>query len=539
VIRDVHDAIVIGAGFGGLGAALSLAEKGARVRVCEALTYPGGCASTFDRGGYRFEAGATLLAGFDEGQLFRRWIDEHELDITVDQLDPVVELRAPGLSLDIPASRAELFERLCRLPGAPRERLRAFFDHQESVAAALWELLDDSDLLPPLDARALLRHAARLPRTLSLLRIAGRPLTRVLRRFGLEEFAPLRLYLDALCQITVQCGVEEAEAPFALATMDYFFRGCGDVRGGIGNLAWGLVEALRRLGVDVRFGERAYCLDRAGEHWRVRTRGGEVRARHVIANLLPQGVRKLLREPVGKIPRLDRAAARVEEGWGACMLYLVARAPADAGPRPRHIQIVQDRGAPLIEGNHLFCSISGEADEGRAPTGLRTITVSTHVPMVRMIEMCDDERGAYVDEIQTRMREGLLAALPQWYEASVYEMTASPRTFERFTSRVAGYVGGVPRRAGLGHYRMLFPRPFAPKLHLVGDSVLLGQSALATAVGGTRVAERVARALGIGAALRGHGDTGDDRDPALECTAAPASPARPTRPPKQRLRPCS
>ena len=50
------DALVIGAGFGGLGAALRLAEGGARVALCETLKYPGGCASTFERGGHRYGA---------------------------------------------------------------------------------------------------------------------------------------------------------------------------------------------------------------------------------------------------------------------------------------------------------------------------------------------------------------------------------------------------------------------------------------------------------------------------------------------------
>lgn len=34
---------------------------------------------------------------------------------------------------------------------------------------------------------------------------------------------------------------------------------------------------------------------------------------------------------------------------------------------------------------------------------------------------------------------------------------ASPRTFERFTQREGGAVGGVPRRAGLHHYHPLSP----------------------------------------------------------------------------------
>ena len=50
------DVAVIGAGFGGLGAALSAAERGACVAICEALNYPGGCASTFTRDANQFEA---------------------------------------------------------------------------------------------------------------------------------------------------------------------------------------------------------------------------------------------------------------------------------------------------------------------------------------------------------------------------------------------------------------------------------------------------------------------------------------------------
>ncbi len=58
-----YDAVVVGAGFGGLATALELTRRGARVALCETLDYPGGCASTFHRDGYAFEAGATLFSG--------------------------------------------------------------------------------------------------------------------------------------------------------------------------------------------------------------------------------------------------------------------------------------------------------------------------------------------------------------------------------------------------------------------------------------------------------------------------------------------
>lgn len=50
-----YDAIVIGAGLGGLGAGLELARGGARVLLLEQHNLPGGCATSFVRGRFEFE----------------------------------------------------------------------------------------------------------------------------------------------------------------------------------------------------------------------------------------------------------------------------------------------------------------------------------------------------------------------------------------------------------------------------------------------------------------------------------------------------
>lgn len=495
---DRLDVLIIGAGFGGLGAALALAERGARVALCEALRYPGGCASTFERGGHRFESGATLFSGLAPGQLFGRWIERHGLDVTVDWLDPIVTLRTPALTLRVGRDRAAFIDALCALPGAPVEGVRAFFAFQAKVADTLWALFDDPAMLPPLGPAALLRHVAGVPRYAALLPLLGRPLGAVLDRFGIAAFAPLRHYLDGLCQITVQCAAAEAEAPFALATMDYYWRGTGHVRGGIGALAWALVGAVERLGGDVRMACRVKAITPEEGGFRVSTRAGEFRARHVVANLLPRDLEALLgdaRDRAGALPRLERLGREVDAGWGAAMLYLVARAPGGAAPEAHHLELVRDPAAPFIEGNHVFASISGEADLGRCPPGHRTITVSTHVPLGKLRALPAAEQGAYIAGIQARMRETLGALAPEWAAGVVREMTASPRTFQRFTGRSGGAVGGIPRRAGLGHYASAWPREVMPGLWMVGDTVFPGQSTLATAIGGTRVAEGIAGAL--------------------------------------------
>ena len=159
------------------------------------------------------------------------------------------------------------------------------------------------------------------------------------------------------------------------------------------------------------------------------------------------------------------------------------------------MQLVDDESVPFTEGNHLFCSISAADEHERAPAGQRTVTVSTHVPMTELQDASPLEQGAYVEGVQNRMRQTLARRAPELLEHASFQMTASPRTFARFTGRHRGYVGGVPRRVGWSHYRprALWPRQAARNLYLVGDSVLLGQSTLAVALGGVRTAEHISR----------------------------------------------
>lgn len=479
-----YDVCVIGAGFGGLGAALELARGGAKVVLLEMLNYLGGCAGTFQKAGYRFEAGATLSSGLGPGQLFRRWIDEYELDVRSEGLDPIVDFRCDKDRLLIPGDRGDFIR---QFSGAENpHNLERFFREQKVVADKLWGVLNDPELLPPFSGGSLLSHIRRSPNYLGLLRWIGRPFKSVLQAYGLDKAGLFRSFLDATSQITVQCGVDEAEALFAMSTLDYYFRGTQHIRGGLGELAKGLGQALEKEGGDLLLTRRVKTLRKAGGRWQIETTKESFEAPVVVANLLPGALTKILNAPVQDNARLERWQQSVETGWGACMLYRVVKRPKSAKAGACHLQLIQDPTALLQDGNHLFCSISGSDETERAPEGYATMTVSTHVGQ-------GDKSQKKIEEVQQRMREGLARLAPEWGEDIQYEVSGSPRTFERFTGRPGGFVGGVPRRAGLGNYKDLFPKSVGEGLYLVGDSVFPGQSTLATALGGHRVAHTILR----------------------------------------------
>ncbi len=482
---DNADVVVIGAGFGGLGAALTLAEQGRRVVVLEALRYPGGCASTFEKDGARYETGATLFSGLHPDGLFGRWRTTHDLPVEFEFPAVPVTLRTPSFTLPISKERSRFIATLSGLPGAPKERLARFFTEQGQVADALWPILDDPHRLPPFGPGALGWHARRLPRYLPLLRHLGRPALHLLERHGLAHWAPLRTWVDANSQITVQASAAEAEAPFALSTLDYIFRGTGHVHGGIGALATAMLGAIERAGGSVHLACRARGIEATASGFTVHARGRRIHARQVVANLLPEALASLLEAPSPELTRLQRP---VDTGWCACMLYLQLAPTADLPRDPFHLELIADPSAPFVEGNHIFVSVSG-ADEHRGPNGIRTATVSTHIRPDRLTT----DPATTVATVQARMDATLAALAPDVHGTIVHRLTASPRTWQRFTRRPRGLVGGVPRTVGLHHYKNIGPQAVLPGLWLVGDAVFPGQSTLATALGGAATARAVLR----------------------------------------------
>ena len=61
ILMPSKKAFVIGAGIAGIAAAIRLAVKGYAVEVFEANSYPGGKLSEFEKDGFRFDAGPSLL----------------------------------------------------------------------------------------------------------------------------------------------------------------------------------------------------------------------------------------------------------------------------------------------------------------------------------------------------------------------------------------------------------------------------------------------------------------------------------------------
>lgn len=488
--------VVIGAGIGGLSTAAVLARSGLEVTVLEAHVYPGGCAGTFYHQGYRFDAGATLAGGFYPGGPMdllarragiRQWPGH--------PANPAMQVHLPdGLQV----TRWNDDQRWDEHRAAFGEDSLVFWRWQESTAEALWNL---ALRLPDWPPQSLLEMGNLINQGMDWLGSGGFSRLKGMPRLLMDAFRPLavylggmserlRLFIDAQLLISAQAVSQETNALYGAAALDLPRRSVIHLEGGMGAIAGLLARAVSDHHGSVHYRQevKRIRLER-GRPVGVETKRGDVfDADLIVANLTPWNIYGLLNEDAPF--RLRRFLGRSARKWGAFVLYLGLDGSAIPANLPLHHQIV--KGRPLGEGNSLFLSISPEWDRNRAPTGKRALTLSTHTDLKTWWELFEADPAAY-QACKAQYTDHLLASAEQVFpglrQAAELVLPGTPVTFQRFTRRAMGWVGGFPQT---DLSRAWGPR-LGPNLWMVGDSIFPGQSVAAAAMGRLKVASAILR----------------------------------------------
>ena len=224
--------VVIGAGVGGLAAAARLSALGHDVTVCEAQEQVGGKLGLYERDGFRFDTGPSLVTMprvfFDLFSDTGGWPED--LDLT--PLEPTARYRfADGTTFDSTGQLDDFCDRLDAALGPGNgDDWRRFTTH----AAKVWAATRVPFLESPLDgARTMARLAARQPRDIAAI-APGRTLRSLGRRYLRDP--RLRMYLDRYATYT---GSDPRRAPAALCVVPYVEQAFG---------GWYVPGGLRRLG---------------------------------------------------------------------------------------------------------------------------------------------------------------------------------------------------------------------------------------------------------------------------------------------------
>jgi 1-hydroxycarotenoid 3,4-desaturase len=271
-VSERFDAVIVGAGLGGLAAAIELSSHGLRTLVLEARDQVGGKAGVVEVDGIEADTGPSLLTlptVFDE--LFRVGGSSLRDELELLAPTPWFDYRWPdGARLLVHRELDDTLEEVQRTFGAtPARELEAYLRHAAGIwdAAAPTFVLDEA----PSVGRMLRLGWKAVP---MLARIDPlRSLSSSIRAFVREPHLVTLLERYATFN-----GSDPRRAPATLGCIAHVDLGLGGhgIRGGVAALVRALARVATRLGAEVRTGveaERVGVND--GRITEVRTRSGE------------------------------------------------------------------------------------------------------------------------------------------------------------------------------------------------------------------------------------------------------------------------
>lgn len=507
------DVVVVGAGLGGLAAAVAAARQGRRVIVLEQSDGAGGYATCFQRGPYRFDASLHALNGLAPGGGMDRFYRELGIadDVRLHRLDPLYLARYPDIDVVAPADRFEYESELIGHFPDQADAIRGFLD--ECVAAHR----DARRMGEDHAAGRLASGEEFVDRYPVLARLSGETLGQTMTRFGLRADTGA-----VLGSLWVYLGLPPSRLSAlvgATAIASYHEYGGWYPEGGSGAVSRALEDALHRHGGEIRYGQMVQALEIAdGCVARAVTAGGSsIEADAFVSNasapttLLQMIGRRHL--PAEYVQRLERPATSyttfaVYLGLDRDVLaehalphevFLFPTYDHDAGQQAALDGAWDDTGLMVTDYTRV--------DPGCAPEGHAVIVLSAEASWDY-----DDTWGTGGDldhyhvnprylAIKEKVTEAVLrradAALPGLTDAIRYHESSTPLTNYGYTRNPGGAIEGyenTPANSGLGWLPQATP---IPNLFLAGAWTNAGgqNPAIESGVSAARLALQVPRRL--------------------------------------------
>jgi phytoene desaturase len=487
---------VVGAGMGGLAAAIRLAVRGFEVEVFEKNAQVGGRVGRFEAEGFSFDTGPSLLLMTDTyRELFRfagRDLDDYVRLIPLDSNYRVTF--GDGDSLTIRRTLPELIRELERIePGVTPRFYRFLEDACHKYRLGRSEFVE-RDFEGARDFFGL-RNLRLLLKTKAL----GNYYRQVSKFFQTEKLR------QAFSLQTMYLGLSPFEAPAVYSLLPYTELaedGLWFPEGGM----YSLVEAMEGLASElgVRFHMNnpvEEVVVTKGSARGVRVSGGEIEADAVLANAdLPYAYRELLGGAADGDFRLRRLE-KLEYTASAFMLYLGI--DGELGDMVHHNfylsgryrenfeAIFRDRTLP--DDPSFYAVVPSKTEPRMAPDGMESLFVLVPVPHLGPNVDWDRDGEAFREKVYGLLKQRCGIAR----ERVVYEKVRTPLDWQSEYNLEEGAAFGIGHGIlQVGYFRPPMVSRAVEGLYFVGASTRPGTGVPLVTIGARLVADRIGREVG-------------------------------------------
>ncbi|MFD1610276.1 phytoene desaturase [Sphingomonas tabacisoli] len=377
----MNRAVVIGAGFGGLALAIRLQSAGVQTVIVEGRDRPGGRAYFWERDGFTFDAGPTVIT--DPDCLRELWaLSGRNMaeDVEIVPVSPFYRLTWPdGTVFDYSNDEPALNAEIANLNPADVAGYRRFLDYSAGVYREGYVKLG---AVPFLDFASMLKAAPALARYQAWWSVYS-----VVSGFVQNE--KLR---EALSFHTLLVGGNPmaTSAIYALIHKLEKDGGVWFAKGGTNRLVAGMVRQFKRLGGELRLGDPVVRIETASDRVTgVRTASGWQTDTDAVAS--NADIVHSYRDLLGGSSRGKREGRRLQRKRFSPSLFVVHFGVRGTFPHvphhmilfgPRYRGLLDDiyKGGALAEDFSLYLHHPSATDRNMAPAGHSTFYALAPVP---------------------------------------------------------------------------------------------------------------------------------------------------------------
>jgi phytoene dehydrogenase-like protein len=446
------EAIIIGAGVGGLSAAAYLAKAGRKVIVLEQDDHIGGTAQVFRRSGFTFPTGPH---SFTMPEYFADSLYELGVERPMSFIRDSFQVRRGDMDVMISVPLHQLAKQLLEYFPEENEGIYAVIKVLEEVIAAL-------DVLKPSD---LIEHRC----------ITDSSACAVLERWG---SVPARKLIDRHLKDQVlkdllgsQGTGETIMSVVFLAQMWRFMSRAGIwyVEGGINYIPQILAERVHAFGGEIRLGERVMQIIVQGSVKGVELANGRIIGSPVVIS--DTDYRETIFEllPEGAVPDKEKKIiSRMQLTSSAFTVFLgVKKELVDLYAFQGHhllVKIMEGKPVPWEQKrprpedflkDEIWLSWWSKHDPTLAPSGCEALIIKVEAPFEAFASFSGGGRGRHQDRyysLKEEFADALVAAaaniLPGLPGAVVVREVATPLTYKYWGHRSKGSVAGWSWRSG-------------------------------------------------------------------------------------------
>jgi C-3',4' desaturase CrtD len=483
----MYDFIIIGAGYGGLATAALLAKEKKNVLILESHTVVGGCASYFKRKDFLFDVGATTFSGVLPHQPVGRLFRELNIQPKFKKLDPGMVIFMNGQKITRYAKKNEWINECERVFGIKNQK--KFWDKVFRLNDTVYELTTKNKTLPPKSGKDYLNLIQfQNYKGIGIIPYLFKSVESILADYSLNDNNHFNSFINEQLMITTQNN--RFDAPFLTAAMGLAYPSeTYYPYGGMYKPAEMIMNHFTENKGEIKFKEKVISIEKLKDNYLVKTSKGNVYQSKGIVSNIP--IWNMVNLTEGKIrDYFNRYSNKFASAWGAVTLNFAIEDLEEL--ETAYYQVHSEENIPYCSSKSFFVSFSLSDDNEKAPSGWRSVTISLHTNPKQWLNLKDETYLKQKEEVTKFIVKKFDENFPNLAKGEKkFLLTGTPQSFNFYTQRMNGYVGGIPH--SVKNNLLSLPKSVTPfdNLYQVGDTVFPGQGIPAVVMGALNTANRI------------------------------------------------